>query len=192
MLDTIYLKYQRQERPTLDCRASQLQNYINQFNYDKIRVPYLHGIDIFDNKFNYIDKIWIFRKKNIIHFEENSFIILPDEGAKILIDKKQYYNPAKDFYVDDVNKLVVCVKERNGEMVNTKIPHFNKEAENYIILDDIIAGGVSIINVADLIKEQKPDAKIKVYCIFLMSQYGVDKIKEKHPNIEIIAQYDLR
>ena len=51
ILKTIYLKYQRQERPTHDCPSSFLQGYIKQLAFDPIRktrfdfieVPHIHG-----------------------------------------------------------------------------------------------------------------------------------------------------
>ena len=180
ILKTIYLKYQRQERPTIDCRASLLDGHIGLFNnYDYIQVPYLHGADLryFENS-----KIQLFASEMI---ETEGQIILPDEGAKILIGQGRYF-------VSILNEPIVCLKERTPEGIKTIMPKIENEGNEFAIVDDIIAGGDSIINVINLLREQKPKAKITIYCIFLMSQYGYDNIKKKCGDVEIKPIFDLR
>lgn len=180
VLKTIYLKYQRQERPTEDCLCSLLDAYINQFNFDKIQVPYLHGINLWKNYHN--PKIWIYAPKQPTIKEEN--IILPDEGAKILLNEKQYFNHNSN--------VIICKKERKDGLISTKIEKFDfKNIKEIAIVDDIIAGGDSIINVINLVKLQYPDIKITIYCIFLMSKYGYDNIMKQCNNVIIKPIYKL-
>ena len=181
VLQTIYLKYQRQERPTIDCRASLLESYVKQFDYDLIEVPYLHGGKETDKiKLNFL-------KQDI----QTEIVILPDEGAKECLASFNLILTSE--YDKEKREIVICKKERTTSGISTMMPAIEAGIYHFAIIDDIIAGGDSIINVIKLLKEQRPEAKITVHCIFLMSQYGYDNIKKQcGEEIEIKPIFDLR
>lgn len=193
ILQTIYLKYQRQERPTMDCRASLLQSYINQFNYDFIEVPYLHGEDTAQKHYKNIiiyNFAEIFGK---VHYFCDEITILPDNGAlKLMTKEENTWTDYENYYQQEREKIIICRKERTDEGIKTVMPKIKAQGNKFAIVDDIIAGGDSIINVLKLLREQKPEAKITIHCIFLMSQYGYDNIKKQCGDIKIKPIFDLR
>jgi hypothetical protein len=181
ILKTIYLKYQRQERPTIDCRSDLLSVYINQFNYDFIEVPYIHNCLVHPK---------IITTGNAFLAEDANTIVLPDEGMSDLhLLQPSHRETNYDKW------LISCKKVRVDGKPITSLDSFDlrflcKQGECTIV-DDIIAGGDSVLNVIKIIREANPKIFITVECIFLMSQYGVNKIHSYDPSIKIKPLYKL-
>ena len=186
VLKTIYLRNQREERPTENCQADLFKTYLDQFiAFDAIRVPHIH------NPVYYHDKLEVVAPEELYRLNGN--IIFPDEGIF------QFYKDFKKWaeICNSKNTLsnsyTFFKKERIEDSIVSACNDINFIMENndFVIFDDIIAGGDSIIAAVKEILQINSKAKITIKCIFLMSDYGRQNILKHLPNVKIEPIYDL-
>jgi ribose-phosphate pyrophosphokinase len=140
---------------------------INSQNFNKVRIMDPHSdvleacINNFVKSSNYsVTKMAL----DDIGFD-NICLISPDAGAY-----KKVFDVAKWF---DINEIITASKVRDvasGNILRTEVPSIEKHTDGmkYVIVDDICDGGRTFIELAKVIKEQKPDAKI-----YLVVTHGV-------------------
>jgi len=91
-------------------------------------------------------------------------LVSPDAGAY-----KKVYDVAKEF---DINKIITANKVRDmktGNILRTEIPVLEQHEDlTYVIVDDICDGGRTFVELAKVIKEGRPTAKV-----YLIVTHGI-------------------
>jgi ribose-phosphate pyrophosphokinase len=138
---------------------------INSLNFESITVldPHSHVLEACINNFKKMDNFmltaWVMNLQLKDYNFKNSILVSPDAGAS----HKIYKLAEQIGYIGDI---ITCSKERDKDgkltkcIVPLKIEMANKD---YIIIDDIIDGGQTFINIAKELKS-KP-LKGKIYLI---------------------------
>lgn len=112
--------------------------------------------------------------------QERVCLVSPDAGAY-----KKIFDLAKHF---KISNIITANKVRNlvtGEIVSTEVPSlakFNDEM-SYVIVDDICDGGRTFVELAKVIKEQKPTAKIYLVVTHGIFSAGFDGLSMYFENI---------
>ncbi len=76
-------------------------------------------------------------------------------------------------------------KEMEIELFYQKIPNIRKDIDNVIIADPMIATASTMLKVLDIINNYEPK---KVYIVSVIgSTYGIKRILEKYPNVNIFT-----
>ena len=147
---------------------------INSQNFDEVRIMDPHSdvleacISNFVKSTNYsvtkmaLDDIGVFEVKQSV---DNICLVSPDAGAY-----KKVFDVAKWF---SINEIITASKVRDvatGKILKTEVPSIEKHTDvmKYVIVDDICDGGRTFIELAKVIKEQKPDAEI-----YLVVTHGI-------------------
>ena len=96
--------------------------------------------------------------------EDKVVLVSPDAGAY-----KKVYDVAKKF---DIEKIITATKVRDlktGNIIRTEIPVLDQHKDlMYIIVDDICDGGRTFLELAKVIKEGRPTAKV-----YLIVTHGI-------------------
>ena len=147
---------------------------INSQNFDEVRIMDPHSdvleacISNFVKLTNYsvtkmaLDDIGVFEVKQSV---DNICLVSPDAGAY-----KKVFDVAKWF---GINEIITASKVRDvatGKILKTEVPSIEKHTDvmKYVIVDDICDGGRTFIELAKVIKEQNPIAKI-----YLVVTHGI-------------------
>lgn len=145
---------------------------INSQNFDEVRVMDPHS-DVLEacinnfTKYNNYDLIHTSLKdiyNEDIDNKDKVCLVSPDAGAY-----KKIFDVAKFF---KIKSIITASKVRDldtGKILKTEIPLIdNNDNMKYVIVDDICDGGRTFIELAKVIKEQKPDAEI-----YLIVTHGI-------------------
>lgn len=132
--------------PHSDVLEACLNNYLKIDNHALVKF----ALSQIDNKDNAQDRICL---------------VSPDAGAY-----KKIFDVAKEF---KISNIITANKVRDvvtGNILRTEIPSLNllSPTLNYVIIDDICDGGRTFIELAKLIKQSKPFAKI-----YLVVTHGI-------------------
>lgn len=96
--------------------------------------------------------------------QERICLVSPDAGAY-----KKIFDVAKEFRI---NKIIAANKVRDlqtGDIIRTEIPILDQHNKlSYVIIDDICDGGRTFIELAKVIKDGRPTAKI-----YLIVTHGI-------------------
>lgn len=147
---------------------------INSQNFDEVRIMDPHSdvleacISNFVKLTNYsvtkmaLDDIGVLEVKQSV---DNICLVSPDAGAY-----KKVFDVAKWF---GINEIITASKVRDvatGKILKTEVPSIEKHTDvmKYVIVDDICDGGRTFIELAKVIKEQNPIAKI-----YLVVTHGI-------------------
>ena len=88
--------------------------------------------------------------------EDKVVLVSPDAGAY-----KKVYDVAKEF---DIEKIITANKVRDmktGNIIRTEIPTLDQHNDlMYVIVDDICDGGRTFVELAKVIKDSRPTAKV--------------------------------
>ena len=145
---------------------------INSQNFDEVRVtdPHSDVLEACINNFakhNNYDLIHTSLKdiyNEDIDDKDKVCLVSPDAGAY-----KKIFDVAKFF---KIKNIITASKVRDldtGNILKTEIPLIdNNDNMKYVIVDDICDGGRTFIELAKVIKEQKPDAEI-----YLIVTHGI-------------------
>jgi ribose-phosphate pyrophosphokinase len=91
-------------------------------------------------------------------------LVSPDAGAY-----KKIFDVAKEF---DIQKIITATKVRDiktGNILHTEIPTLDQHNDiSYVIIDDICDGGRTFIELAKVIKDGRPTAKV-----YLVVTHGI-------------------
>lgn len=141
---------------------------INSQNFNEVRIMDPHSdvleacISNFVKSTNYsVTKMAL----DDINDVDNICLVSPDAGAY-----KKVFDVAKWF---SINEIITASKVRDvatGKILKTEVPSIEKHTDDmkYVIVDDICDGGRTFIELAKVIKEQKPDAEI-----YLVVTHGI-------------------
>lgn len=158
---------------------------INSMNYNRVYIhtPHSDVTEACINKLEKIDNVDIVNfaiddigtKLNLKYRDYSQIRLLsPDAGAL-----KRVYDVAEK--IEYKNEIIIAAKHRNpvtGQITHTSVPMSPHDADKHIvIIDDLIDGGRTFIEIAKTIKEQRelssvvhPDNHGK---IFLVATHGV-------------------
>lgn len=143
---------------------------VNSQNFDSVTVVDPHS-DVLEaclnnfvkiNNFSLVDDALSYLIKD---GEEDSVVLVsPDAGAY-----KKVYDVAKKF---DIEKIITATKVRDlktGNILRTEIPVLDQHNDlMYVIVDDICDGGRTFIELAKVIKDGRPSAKV-----YLIVTHGI-------------------
>jgi ribose-phosphate pyrophosphokinase len=145
---------------------------INSQNFDEVRVmdPHSDVLEACINNFvkysnyNLIDISLKDIYNGDIYNKDKVCLVSPDAGAY-----KKIFDVAKMF---KIKSIITASKVRDldtGNILRTEVPSIEDHTDmKYVIVDDICDGGRTFIELAKVIKEQKPDAKI-----YLVVTHGI-------------------
>ena len=146
---------------------------INLQNFSKVSVMDPHS-DVLEACLNNFKKINNFELvKNALldlarvmrKFDRDEVVLVsPDAGAY-----KKVYDVAKEF---NLEKIITATKVRdlkNGNILRTEVPTLDQHNNlMYLIIDDICDGGRTFVELAKVIKEGRPTAKV-----YLIVTHGI-------------------
>ena len=140
---------------------------INSQNFNKVRIMDPHS-DVLEACINNITKYNNFGVTKMALDDigyENVCLVSPDAGAY-----KKIFDVATWFGIDEIITASKVRDVASGKILRTEVPSIEKHTDGmkYVIVDDICDGGRTFIELAKVIKEQKPDAKI-----YLVVTHGV-------------------
>ena len=105
-------------------------------------------------------------------------LVSPDAGAL-----KKVFDVAKHFNIENVVTAAKVRDIKTGQIVRTEVPNLpvstTEEELKYVIVDDICDGGRTFIELAKVIKEQRPNAEI-----YLVASHGIFSA-----GFDLLAQY---
>ena len=145
---------------------------INSQNFDEVRVidPHSDVLEACINNFvkysnyNLIDISLKDIYNGDIYNKDKVCLVSPDAGAY-----KKIFDVAKMF---KIKSIITASKVRDldtGKILRTEVPSIESHTDmKYVIVDDICDGGRTFIELAKVIKEQKPDAEI-----YLIVTHGI-------------------
>lgn len=154
---------------------------INSQNFDEVRImdPHSDVLEACINNFVKINNYYLI-KMALTDIDNKDFaqdrfcLVSPDAGAY-----KKVFDVAQKF---DIRKIITATKVRDiktGNIIHTEIPTLDQDNNlKYVIVDDICDGGRTFIELAKVIKEQKPDAKIYLVVTHGIFSYGFDLLAE--------------
>jgi ribose-phosphate pyrophosphokinase len=141
---------------------------INSQNFDEVKImdPHSDVLEACINNFVKIDnsRLVEFALNNIAK-PDNFCLVSPDAGAY-----KKIFDVATKFCIKEI---ITASKVRDldtGKILRTEVPSIEKHGDDtkYVIVDDICDGGRTFIELAKVIYEQKPNAKI-----YLVVTHGI-------------------
>jgi ribose-phosphate pyrophosphokinase len=145
---------------------------LNSQNFDEVRImdPHSDVLEACINNFIKIDnnRLVKFALDNIVKdggTQDNICLVSPDAGAyKKIFDVATWFG---------IKEIITASKVRDlstGKILRTEVPSIEKYGDemNYVIVDDICDGGRTFIELAKVIKEQKPNVKI-----YLVVTHGI-------------------
>lgn len=158
-LDIPYFPYARQDRVCNKGESHSLKvvaDFINSLNFDEVVVwdPHSTVLEAV------VDRLKV-RKQEYAqsrarqwltehnYLPENTVLVAPDAGAA-----KKVYDVAKCWGYD---KVLTCFKRRdlsNGNIIDTYIPLTDKVDYNMVVIDDILDGGRTFLELAPLLKDK--------------------------------------
>jgi ribose-phosphate pyrophosphokinase len=91
-------------------------------------------------------------------------LVSPDAGAY-----KKIFDVAKEFQIDNIITANKVRDVKSGEILRTEIPVLDQHRDlSYVILDDICDGGRTFIELAKVMKDSRPTAKL-----YLVVSHGI-------------------
>ena len=138
---------------------------INSQNFNKVTIMDPHS-DVLEACINNITKYTNFGVAKMALDDigyENICLVSPDAGAY-----KKIFDVATWFGIDEIITASKVRDVKTGKILRTVVPDLPDNNMNYVIVDDICDGGRTFIELAKVIKEQKPDAKI-----YLVVTHGI-------------------
>lgn len=125
------------------------------------------------NNFDLVDDALSFLIKD--GEEDKVVLVSPDAGAY-----KKVYDVAKKF---DIEKIITATKVRDlktGNIIRTEIPVLDQHNNlMYVIVDDICDGGRTFIELAKVIKEGRPTAKVYLVVTHGIFSAGFEQLEQQ-------------
>lgn len=142
----------------LDPHSDVLEACLNNFNK-------INNFDVVDDALSYLIK----------DGEEDKVVLVsPDAGAY-----KKVYDVAKKF---NIEKIITATKVRDlktGNIIRTEIPVLDQHNDlMYVIVDDICDGGRTFLELAKVIKENRPTAKVYLVVTHGIFSAGFNQLSE--------------
>lgn len=173
-----YLSYGRQERETE--KEPKLLDLLLSSVYNELYTPTIiepHNLESVENIFDgYYWTVPMYQKEC-----KDFTVVSPDKGAEqrlgmfgvssqIRVDKQRTTlgNVHSKIWYDRIQLMSERTDENAKEYKGT-----------FVIYDDMCDGGRTFANVAELVKERYPNAKIELYIAHAILPYGVELLKGK-------------
>lgn len=106
--------------------------------------------------------------------EDKVVLVSPDAGAY-----KKVYDVAKEFRIE---KIITAIKVRDlktGNIIRTEIPVLDQHNDlTYVIVDDICDGGRTFLELAKVIKEGRPTAKVYLVVTHGIFSAGFNQLRQ--------------
>ena len=186
ILNMPYLKYSRQERKTYD-DCDQLTPYLNSILYfDTIETIYLHNNNYKHKTKKIINSVTKAPKHGIYN------IIIADSGLSSRATEVQKILNATSTSHQNGEWPIYFNKIRDGDKVTTTMPENFVPFQNeypYMIIDDIIGGGQTMINAINLLKEYVLIDSIHIGVVYVISDYSIEQLVKagiKKENIKYV------
>lgn len=151
---------------------------VNSQNFDRVTVIDPHS-DVLEgclnnfakfNNFAVVDDAlsWLIKDNE----EDKVVLVSPDAGAY-----KKVYDVAKKFKIE---KIITATKVRDlgtGDILRTEVPTLDQHNNlMYLIVDDICDGGRTFLELAKVIKEGRPTAKVYLIVTHGIFSAGFDQL----------------
>jgi ribose-phosphate pyrophosphokinase len=168
---------------------------INSLNFSKVEVldPHSDVLEACLNNYEKIDNYKLVRFglndiQNSYHEPGKICLVSPDAGAyKKIFDVAQKFN---------IKNIATATKVRDlitGQILRTEVPNLpvsiSEEELKYVIIDDICDGGRTFIELAKVIKEQRPNAKIYLIVTHGIFSAGYSQLGEYFEQIYTTNSY---
>lgn len=123
--------------------------------------------------------------------EHRVVLVSPDAGAY-----KKVYDVAKKF---NIGKIITATKVRDlntGNIIGTEIPVLDQHNDLiYLIIDDICDGGRTFVELAKVMKDSRPTAKVHLVVTHGIFSAGFGELKKYFEGIyttnSIVDRYDV-
>lgn len=145
---------------------------INLQNFDEVRImdPHSYVLEACINNFVEISNYKLIEMSllDINHdcrLNKDICLVSPDAGAY-----KKIFDVGKQHKISDIITASKVRDVTTGKILRTEIPSIENHGDDmkYVIVDDILDGGRTFIELAKAIKEQKPNVKI-----YLVVTHGI-------------------
>jgi ribose-phosphate pyrophosphokinase len=154
---------------------------INSQGYSKVYVmdPHSDVLEAVINNFAKYDnfKLIKFALENIDNkndARERIVLVSPDAGAY-----KKIFDVAKEFGIQNIITANKVRDLKTGNIVRTEIPTLDQHNDlKYVIIDDICDGGRTFVELAKVMKESRPTAKVYLVVTHGIFSAGFDKLNE--------------
>jgi ribose-phosphate pyrophosphokinase len=157
---------------------------INSQGYSKVYVmdPHSDVLEAIINNFAKYDnfklvKFALERIDNKYDAQSRICLVSPDAGAY-----KKIFDVAKEF---GITKIATANKVRDlktGNILKTELPNLPVKVAagefKYVIIDDICDGGRTFVELAKVIKEQRPNAKVYLVVTHGIFSKGLEELSE--------------
>lgn len=154
---------------------------INSQGYSKVYVmdPHSDVLEAVINNFakynNFrLVKFALERIDNKNDARERICLVSPDAGAY-----KKIFDVAKEFQIQNIITATKVRDLKTGNILRTEIPVLDQYRDlSYVIIDDICDGGRTFIELAKVMKDSRPTAKIYLVVTHGIFSAGFDKLNE--------------
>jgi ribose-phosphate pyrophosphokinase len=143
----------------MDPHSDVLEGCLNNFKKESNFKLVYDALTNIDNKDNARDRICL---------------VSPDAGAY-----KKVYDVAKEFKIDNIITATKVRDLKTGNIVRTEIPVLDQHNDiTYVIVDDICDGGRTFLELAKVIKEGRPTAKVYLVVTHGIFSAGFNQLSE--------------
>lgn len=150
---------------------------INSQNFSSVTVmdPHSDSLECCLNNFKKVNNFELVKNAllDLVRLDSDEVVLVsPDAGAY-----KKVYDVAKEF---NVEKIITATKVRDlvtGNILRTEIPVLDQHNNlMYLIVDDICDGGRTFLELAKVIKEGRPTAKVYLIVTHGIFSAGFDQL----------------
>jgi ribose-phosphate pyrophosphokinase len=153
---------------------------INSQGYSKVYVmdPHSDVLEAIINNFAKYDnfklvKFALERIDNKNDARERIVLVSPDAGAY-----KKIFDVAKEFGIQNIITANKVRDLKTGNIIRTEILTFGNKDLKYVIVDDICDGGRTFVELAKVIKDNRPTAKVYLVVTHGIFSAGFNKLNE--------------
>jgi ribose-phosphate pyrophosphokinase len=153
---------------------------INSQGYSKVYVmdPHSDVLEAVINNFAKYDnfklvKFALERIDNKNDARERIVLVSPDAGAY-----KKIFDVAKEFGIQNIITANKVRDLKTGNIIRTEILTFGNKDLKYVIVDDICDGGRTFVELAKVIKDNRPTAKVYLVVTHGIFSAGFNKLNE--------------
>jgi ribose-phosphate pyrophosphokinase len=153
---------------------------INSQGYSKVYVmdPHSDVLEAVINNFAKYDnfklvKFALERIDNKNDARERIVLVSPDAGAY-----KKIFDVAKEFGIQNIITANKVRDLKTGNIIRTEILTFGNKDLKYVIVDDICDGGRTFVELAKVMKDSRPTAKVYLVVTHGIFSAGFNKLNE--------------
>jgi ribose-phosphate pyrophosphokinase len=165
---------------------------VNSLDFDKIEVldPHSDVLEACLNNFvklptNYLVKQALTKIDNKDGARNRVCLVSPDAGAY-----KKIFDVAKTFEIENIITASKVRDLKTGAILRTEVPTLDQHKDfKYIIIDDICDGGRTFTELAKVMKESRPTAKIYLVVTHGIFSAGFDELGKYFEQIYTTNSY---